>query len=581
MNPQTRPAPRSDRLTAFSWARVALLALLGSLLVLLVSAGLRSLLWVLVAIAAVALAAGGLWWTLARPGPLRAAGALLAAAAPVTALVLFATHGMLVPACLALGLWLLALTAARIATTPADRAAVSAGAPVAVPPARQPWVVMNPRSGGGKVARFGLAEKARAAGARVVLLDPAHHQDVAELARRALAEGADLLAVAGGDGTQALVAEVAARHDVPFVVIPAGTRNHFALDLGLDRDDPAAALEAFTDAEEVRVDLGYAAGRVFVNNASFGTYAAVVGDPGYRDAKLRTVLQMLPALLTGPDAPRLSMRAGRRRARGLQAVLVSNNPYRPLPDPARPGLREGLDSGRLGVLGVCVDSPGRAARLLTRGRRSPAVTRLTAREVVVDADTRAGPGPEAGAGPGPGARADTGAVPGPGPGPGPGANADPGSRSGHAVPRAARDAGTGPVPGANPVDAGAGPGSDPGTDVDAAAGTDTGTAAGTGIGTAANTGVGTAADTGVGAVAGTGIGAEVGVRGGSVPAGIDGESVVLPAPVVCRISPGALRVRVPRHRPGTPPNRPPADWRRVLRLALTPRGRRTGSRSRG
>ncbi|MDQ0931504.1 diacylglycerol/lipid kinase family protein [Streptomyces turgidiscabies] len=98
---------------------------------------------------------------------------------------------------------------------------------------RHPWVLMNPRSGGGKVGRFGLVEKARAAGCQVVLLDGAGgHQDVAELARQAVAEGADLLAVAGGDGTQALVAEVAAAHGLPFVVIPAGTRNHFALDLG-------------------------------------------------------------------------------------------------------------------------------------------------------------------------------------------------------------------------------------------------------------------------------------------------------------------------------------------------------------
>lgn len=486
---------RAERLTAFSWARVAVIALLGSLLVLLVAAGLRSLLWVLVAIASVALAGVGLWWTLAHPGPLRAAGALLAAAAPVTALALFVGHGMLVPACLALGLWLLALTAARIATTVAGSGG-RGREPVAVPPASRPWVVMNPRSGGGKVARFGLAEKARAAGAQVVLLDPAHHQDVAELARRAVADGADLLAVAGGDGTQALVAEVAARHDVPFVVIPAGTRNHFALDLGLDRDDPAAALEAFTDAVEFRVDLGFAAGRVFVNNASFGTYAAVVAEPGYRDAKLQTVLRALPALLTGPDAPLLRMRAGRRRARGLQAVLVSNNPYRRLGDPVRPGLRECLDSGWLGVLGVCVDSSARAARLLTR--RPPALTRLTTHEVVVDTDTDAPPGTGSGAAPG----ADGDAIPG--------------------------------------------------------------------------TGGGATLGTGGGATSGAGGEATPGAGGGAgvVPAGIDGESVVLPAPVVCRISPGALRVRVPRHRPGTPPNRPPADWRRVLRLAITPRRRR-------
>ncbi|MEU5597547.1 diacylglycerol kinase family protein [Streptomyces sp. NPDC020298] len=439
-----RPQRRGG--TPAAWARLALLALLGSVLVLLVTAGLRSLLWVLIAAGGVAVTAAGLWWALAHAGAVRAAGILLVVLVPLVGLALFAAYGMLWPACLSLGLWVLALATARIATTPADRAAGHGAEPGPVTAPRHPWVVMNPRSGGGKVGRFHLAEQARAAGARVVLLDPEHHQDVADLARRAVAEGADLLAVAGGDGTQALVAEVAAAHDVPFMVIPAGTRNHFALDLGLDRDDPAAALDAFTDAVELRVDLGFAADRVFVNNASFGTYAVVVGDPAYRDAKLRMTLQALPALLTGPAAPRLRMRAGQSRAEGLQAVLVSNNPYRPVADSAHPGLRERLDSGRLGVLGVRVDNSAQAARLparlLGRGRRSPAVTRLTAREVVVESD------------------------------------------------------------------------------------------------------------------------------GDTVAVGIDGESVVLPAPVVCRVTPGALRVRVPRHRPGTPPNRPPADWRRVLRLAL-------------
>ncbi|MEU7057250.1 diacylglycerol kinase family protein [Streptomyces sp. NPDC046197] len=434
-----------------TWARLALLALLGSVLVLLVAAGLKSVLWVLIGLAGVAVTAAGLWWTLAHTGLVRAVGLLLVVCAPLAVLALYATHGMLWPACVSLGLWVLALAAARIALTPGAGAAARGREHRPVEAPRHPWIVMNPRSGGGKVARFHLVDRARQAGARVVLLDPHRHQDVAELARRAVDEGADLLAVAGGDGTQALVAEVAARLDVPFMVIPAGTRNHFALDLGLDRDDPAAALEALTDGVELRVDLGFAAGRVFVNNASFGTYAVVVGDPAYRDEKVRTTLHALPGLLTGPDAPRLRMRAGQTHAEGLQALLVSNNPYRPVVDSARPGLRERLDSGQLGVLCVRVDNSGQAVRLparLRRGPRDSGVTRLTAREVVVEAD------------------------------------------------------------------------------------------------------------------------------GATVPAGIDGESVVLPAPVVCRVDPGALRVRVPRRRPGTPPNRPPADWPRVMRLALTPPGRR-------
>jgi diacylglycerol kinase family enzyme len=345
----------------------------------LVSAGLRSVLWALAGVAGLSLAAVGVWWTLAHTGALRALGVSLSVAAPVAVLVVYAASGMLGPALLSLALWLLAVTAARTATAPGRAAS---GRAVAEAP-RAPWVLMNPRSGGGRVGRFQLAEKARAAGCRVVLLRPG--QDVAALARQAVADGADLLAVAGGDGTQALVAEVAAHHDLPFAVIPAGTRNHFALDLGLDRDDPAAALEALSGGVELRVDLGYAADRVFVNNASFGTYASVVTDPAYRDAKTRTTLRSLPALLTGEDAPRLRTRADGRYVDGLQALLVSNNPYGRAVDAARPGRRQRLDSGQLGVVCVRVGNTVEAARVV-RGSRSESLVRLNAGEVVVEAD---------------------------------------------------------------------------------------------------------------------------------------------------------------------------------------------------
>ncbi|MFE2276924.1 diacylglycerol/lipid kinase family protein [Streptomyces sp. NPDC059454] len=416
------------------WARLALLALAAGVLVPLVSAGLRGVLWVLLGLAGLALAAVGLWWTLAHFGAVRIVGAVLCVTAPLTVLALYAAAGMLGPAALSLALWALAVGAARTAVAPGPTG------PVPTPPPRRPWAVMNPRSGGGKVDRFRLADRARSAGVRVVLLGSGH-QDVAALAEDAVRDGADLLAVAGGDGTQALVAEVAARHDVPFLVIPAGTRNHFALDLGLDRNDPAKALDALTDGVELRVDLGFAADRVFVNNASFGTYAAVVGDPAYREEKRQTTLRMMPGLLSGPAAPRLRMRADGTRADGLQALLVSNNPYLRAVDASRPGRRERLDSGRLGVLGVRVESAVRAAGM-ARGPRAAGLLRLTTGEVVVEADTPA------------------------------------------------------------------------------------------------------------------------------VPAGVDGEHVLLPAPVVCRIVPGALRVRVPRGAVGTRRGSGAPDWPRVTRLAL-------------
>ena len=85
--------------------------------------------------------------------------------------------------------------------------------------------------------------------------------------------GADALAAAGGDGTQAIVADVAAEHGLPYACIPAGTRNHFALDLGVDRDDVVGALDALVDGRERRVDLAEVNGSVFVNNVSLGIYA--------------------------------------------------------------------------------------------------------------------------------------------------------------------------------------------------------------------------------------------------------------------------------------------------------------------
>jgi diacylglycerol kinase family enzyme len=235
------------------------------------------------------------------------------------------------------------------------------------------------------------------------------------------------------------VAGIAAEHGIPFLVITAGTRNHFALDLGLDRDNPAACLGALSDAVELRVDLGVIGGRTFVNNASFGAYAEVVESPAYRGDKLRTTLELLPDLLQGHRGPRLTARADGAEISTPQAVLVANNPYG-TGDIAGLGRRARLDRGVLGVVAVTVGSAREAAGLL-RGRRAAGLRVLTAQEVTVTADT----------------------------------------------PR--------------------------------------------------------------------------------VPVGIDGEAVTLPVPVRCTVRPRALRVWVPRDRPGVPAPKPEFDWARLLRLA--------------
>jgi diacylglycerol kinase family enzyme len=199
-----------------------------------------------------------------------------------------------------------------------------------------------------------------------------------------VAQGADLLGVAGGDGTQALVAGVAAEHGLPFVVIAAGTRNHFALDLGLNREDPSACLGALSDGVELQADLGMINGQVFVNNASFGAYAEVVETPAYRADKLKTTLDLLPDLLQGHRGAWLSAQANGTEIRSPQALLLANNPYG-TGDIAGLSRRARLDRGMLGVVGVRVRSARQAAHLV-RGRHAAGLSVLTAKEVQISAD---------------------------------------------------------------------------------------------------------------------------------------------------------------------------------------------------
>jgi diacylglycerol kinase-like protein len=211
-------------------------------------------------------------------------------------------------------------------------------------PALHPFLIMNPRSGGGKVGQFDLKRKAEDLGADVFLIEGPGSVDVQAAARRAVADGADLLGVAGGDGTQALVAGVAAEHGLPFVVITAGTRNHFALDLGLDRDDPAACLDALTDGVDLLVDLGAIGDQTFVNNASFGAYAEIVQTPQYRGDKLGSTPGPAPRPAQRParDATHSERgRPGSGRATGgadREQPLRDWRPGRPRPPcTARPG----------------------------------------------------------------------------------------------------------------------------------------------------------------------------------------------------------------------------------------------------
>jgi diacylglycerol kinase family enzyme len=307
----------------------------------------------LIVFAGLVLAFAAAWYALTRTGRARLVGSGIAIAAVAVIVALLIADGDHIAQALVivvgLGLMLLATRAAFKVHVPLHQA----------PDPRRAVLFYNPKSGGGKAERFHLADEARARG-----IDPIELKlgtDLEQLVRGAVADGADALAMAGGDGSQAVVAMVAAELDLPYACIPAGTRNHFALDLGVDRDDVIGALDAFVGGQERRVDLAEVNGRVFVNNASIGLYAEAVQREGYREAKLRTILDTLPEVL-GPKGKGLDLRwagpGGREHSSGA-AILVSNNRYR-LGRAVGSGTRPRIDEELLGITVASAPVAGRS-----------------------------------------------------------------------------------------------------------------------------------------------------------------------------------------------------------------------------
>ena len=433
------PAERPRSAPAQHWLARLSFVLVGLAVVFVaVFAELKSLTMLAVGLVGAVVSLAAAYFFLSRRGVWRWLSLAVFVLTPIAVIAVFALRNLLWVAVVAAAIWLLASMTARLALV-RDHPDWRMPEHPAEPPARHPYLIMNPKSGGGKVEKFDLKSKAEELGAEVFLIDGAEPVDVAKVAREAVAQGADLLGVAGGDGTQALVAGIAAEHGIPFVVISAGTRNHFALDLGLNRENPSACLGALSDGVELRVDLGRINGQVFVNNASFGAYAEVVETPAYRDDKLNTTLNLLPDLLQGQRGVRLSARADDTEIRSPQALLVANNPYGP-GDIAALSRRARLDAGVLGVIGVKVRNVQQAIDLL-RGRRAVGVRVLRTKKIEITADAP------------------------------------------------------------------------------------------------------------------------------QIPVGVDGEALSMSTPVVCTISPGALRVWVPRDRPGVVPPKPPINWARLWHLA--------------
>jgi diacylglycerol kinase family enzyme len=321
----------------------------------------QHLLWLVLAVVCLWLAFAAAAYAVTRTGARRLAAAVVAVVALVAPVLLLVLDGRLLHLVALITLLALAGGATRHALGRDLKSLKSGPTPgAAVGPARRPVLLMNPKSGGGKVERFGLVEEARRRGVEPVVLAPG--DDLVRLAEEAVASGADVIGMAGGDGSQALAAGVAMRHDVGFVCVPAGTRNHLAMDLGLDRDDVVSALDAFGAAVERRIDLGLVGDRVFVNNATVGLYAKIVQSPAYRDRKVGTALELLPAML-GPDATPFDLSftgPDGTEHPSAHLILISNDKYE-LGRAEGFGSRRRMDTGTLGIVAARFQSSRDAA----------------------------------------------------------------------------------------------------------------------------------------------------------------------------------------------------------------------------
>ena len=189
-------------------------------------------------------------------------------------------------------------------------------------------------------------------------------KDMVAAARAAVAQGVPMVAGGGGDGTQNAVAAELVGTGIPYGVLPMGTLNHFAKDLGIPLDLEGAVRTIATGTPK-QVDVGQVNGQVFLNNSSLGLYPDIVRDREKQQSRLGR--GKWPAALWATVSalrryPFLSVRMqadATRLARRTPFVFIGNNEY--IMEGLAIGARSRLDAGTLSM--YVAQRPGRLGLL--------------------------------------------------------------------------------------------------------------------------------------------------------------------------------------------------------------------------
>jgi diacylglycerol kinase family enzyme len=216
---------------------------------------------------------------------------------------------------------------------------------------------------------------------------------LAEAMLAARQSGIDAVVVAGGDGTVNCAAQVAVENDIVLGVLPLGTFNHFAKDLGMT-GALDAAVKFLADADVTNVDVGEVNGRVFVNNASIGVYPTMVDERDELRArrgwgKLRAAPVAIVRTLRGLPVHRLRLTIDGAPAVSVETPLlfVGNGLFDE--HGQRVGQRTSLSDHRLGMYVIATSSRWRLIANALRARlggvsAAPGMVRHTAEELIID-----------------------------------------------------------------------------------------------------------------------------------------------------------------------------------------------------
>ncbi len=211
---------------------------------------------------------------------------------------------------------------------------------------KKPYLILNPKSGNGRAIKAKTPHAAEKMGIKVLIMKKG--ESVEDLARKAVDEGADVLGISGGDGSIGTVAKVAIENNLPMVVLPGGTRCHFARDIGMLPKQINDALSSYYGVER-RIDVSKINDRIFMNNASFGVYADIVNNEDYRNKKITVTRRVLREILSGTKKPyALNINNNGHKFSKAIMVLIGVNRYNTI-NLMELGQRPRLDEGVLQI----------------------------------------------------------------------------------------------------------------------------------------------------------------------------------------------------------------------------------------